>query len=148
MHTRQVRLCASPAFMRGRSLQLKKKKMKAILTSIIFLLITINLNGQSKFVGKQYIGEGTPLRWFYLETDSKGFFYSKGDVGFQKLEKVKIDWKEKSDKSIILTIQFEESPEIVELFFNEDKDYFQDKEGLEIFHRRKQITIDGITFKE
>jgi hypothetical protein len=126
----------------------KKEKMKTILSSIIFLLITINLNGQSKFVGKQYIGEGTPLRWFYLETETKGIFYSKGDVGFQELEKVKIDWKEKNDNSIILTIQFEKSPETFELFFDKDKDYFQDKEGLEIFHRRKQITIDGITFKE
>ena len=122
--------------------------MKTIFISIISLLISINIQGQSKFVGKQFIGEGTPIRWFYLETESKGFFYSKGDVGFQKLEKVKIDWKEKNSNSIILTIQFEESPEIIELFFDEDNDYFKDKEGLEIFHRRKKIKVDGITFKE
>jgi hypothetical protein len=124
--------------------------MKTVFVKIAFLLITINSFGQSQFVGKQYLGEGTHIYWFHLETDSTGYFYSKGEVGYQELNKNKVTWTNKNDNSIILTVHFSSGKEIFELFKGEiiGRDYLQDKEGMQIFHRRKKIVVDGIIYIE
>ena len=44
MHTRQVRLCASPAGIRSRYTQAKRKKMK-LLKSILLLILIYSCNG-------------------------------------------------------------------------------------------------------
>ncbi len=122
--------------------------MKYLFIIFSFILFSTELFGQSIFAGRQYLGEGIPIRWFQLETDSTGFYYSKGDVGYTELSKTPLTWNQSDSKSIHLTIHYKDSPEILELTTDSLNNYFRDSDGFEIFHRKLQITVDGKTFKE
>lgn len=122
--------------------------MKYLFIIFSFILLSTELFGQSIFTGRQYLGEGIPIRWFHLETDSTGFYYSKGDVGYTELSITPITWEQPNSKSIHLTIHYKDSTEILELTTDSLNDYFRDSEGFEIFHRKQQITVDGKTFNE
>lgn len=121
--------------------------MKTVFTTLILLTISF-LNAQTNFTGKQYIGEGLPLRWFYLSTDSSGIYYSKGCFGQTELISNPIKWKQTDTNSIQLTIYNNYSTVKFEFIKNNKKDYLLDTINFEVFHRRISIEHESIIYKE
>lgn len=119
----------------------------------IFILLlglcTCDLHSQSIFTGRQYVGEGIPLRWFKLETDTTGVYFSKGDVGHTVLDTTQLRWQQKTDSTIQLLLYYENVPDTYNLIMNLDKrEFWYTEDYLDIFHRRTRIEYDGVIFEE
>jgi hypothetical protein len=123
------------------------KKYFALYILVCFAMSSVI--GQSAYTGRQYLGEGIPLRWFKLETDTSGHYYFKGDVGYSELQKSPLIWKHTSDSVIQLLVYYESIPDTFNLRICLDgHEYCQSTDLFDVFHRKHTIELDGKIYKE
>ena len=97
-------------------------------------MLGLSSQAQNSFTGRNYLGEGSPYRWFRLETDSTGTYYAKGDVGYSELDSVPLTWQQIGPSAIRVIVHYSGDPALFDFTEHPERKYLLEADGLEVFH--------------